>query len=66
MSKVRVAIPEELRLDVIERCNNRCCICQTPFIVIHHINEDLPHTTSLTTWRRYAPTVTAKRIRPRN
>jgi hypothetical protein len=43
MSKVRVAVPEELRLDVIERCNNRCCICQTPFIVIHHIDEDPSH-----------------------
>ncbi|MFZ2492853.1 MAG: HNH endonuclease signature motif containing protein [Thermoanaerobaculia bacterium] len=39
MSKTRVDVPEETRLDVLARCNNRCCICQTPFVVIHHIDE---------------------------
>lgn len=40
MAKTRIPIPEALRLDIIAKCNNRCCICQTPFIVIHHTDED--------------------------
>ena len=40
MAKVRVPIPEQLRLEIIEKCNNRCCVCQTPFVQIHHIDED--------------------------
>jgi hypothetical protein len=40
MAKIRIPVPEDTRLEVIARCNNRCCICQTPFVVIHHIDED--------------------------
>ncbi len=40
MKKSRVSVPEDTRLDLIGRCNNRCCLCQTPFVVIHHIDED--------------------------
>ena len=40
MAKTRIPIPEALRLEVIANRNNRCCICQTPFVVIHHIDED--------------------------
>jgi hypothetical protein len=39
MTKRRKPIPEAIRLEVISKCNNRCCVCQTPFIVIHHIDE---------------------------
>ena len=38
MNKERIALKESLRLEIIAKCNNRCCICQTPFIVIHHID----------------------------
>ncbi|MEK6372695.1 MAG: HNH endonuclease signature motif containing protein [Acidobacteriota bacterium] len=27
-------------MDVIGNANNRCCVCQTPFIQIHHIDSD--------------------------
>ncbi len=40
MNKKRIALKESLRLEIIAKCNNRCCICQTPFIVIHHIDGD--------------------------
>ncbi len=40
MTKTRTAVPETTRLEVIARSNNRCCVCQTPFIVIHHLDED--------------------------
>jgi len=40
MSSERVTVPESLRLEVLAKCSNRCCICQTPFIVIHHIDGD--------------------------
>lgn len=40
MAKVRVAVPEDTKLEVIARCSNRCCVCQTPFVVIHHLDED--------------------------
>ncbi len=37
---MRTAIPEHIRLEVINRSNNRCCVCQTPFLQIHHLDED--------------------------
>jgi hypothetical protein len=40
MNKERIALKRSLRLGIIAKCNNRCCICQTPFIVIHHIDGD--------------------------
>lgn len=40
MSKTRIEVPENMRLEILARCNNRCCICQTPFIVIHHLDND--------------------------
>ncbi len=40
MKKTRTPIPEAIRLDVIVNCNNRCCICQTPFVQIHHVDEN--------------------------
>lgn len=36
----RVPLKESTRLEIISKCNNRCCICQTPFIQIHHIDGD--------------------------
>jgi hypothetical protein len=40
MSNKRLSIPEKTQDEIIFKCNNRCCICQTPFIHIHHIDED--------------------------
>jgi hypothetical protein len=40
MSKTRTAIPESLKREIIARSNNRCCICQVPFINIHHLDEN--------------------------
>ncbi|HYM59995.1 MAG TPA: HNH endonuclease signature motif containing protein [Thermoanaerobaculia bacterium] len=40
MTKTRIPVPEATRLQIIFRCNNRCPVCQTPFIVIHHVDED--------------------------
>jgi len=34
----RVPVPEAVRLDVIAASNNRCCVCQTPFVQIHHVD----------------------------
>ena len=39
MSK-RVPLKESVKLEIISRCNNRCCICQAPFVQIHHIDGD--------------------------
>ncbi len=36
----RISLPENLRSEIITKCNNRCCVCQTPFIIIHHIDEN--------------------------
>jgi hypothetical protein len=36
----RTAVPEELKSEILSRSNNRCCVCQTPFVVLHHIDED--------------------------
>jgi hypothetical protein len=38
--KARTPIPEDLRSDILSKSNNRCCICQTPFIQFHHIDGD--------------------------
>ena len=38
--KTRTPIPEELKADILSRSNNRCCVCQTPFVQFHHIDED--------------------------
>ena len=38
--KTRTPIPEDLKSDILSKSNNRCCICQTPFIHFHHIDED--------------------------
>jgi hypothetical protein len=40
MPKLRTQVPDDIRLEVISRCNNRCCVCQTPFVVVHHLDED--------------------------
>ena len=40
MKKSRFALEESLKIEIIAKCNNRCCICQTPFIIIHHIDGD--------------------------
>ena len=40
MASERVALPEIKKLEIITLCNNRCCICQTPFVVIHHIDNN--------------------------
>lgn len=40
MVKKRKILSESERREIISKSNNRCCICQTPFIVIHHIDED--------------------------
>lgn len=37
MSK-RIPLKEATRLEILSKCNNRCCVCQTPFIQIHHID----------------------------
>ena len=38
--KPRVPIPEDLKAEILSRTNNRCCVCQTPFVQFHHIDED--------------------------
>lgn len=40
MAKNRKAVPRSTRQDILAACNNRCCVCQTPFVVLHHIDED--------------------------
>jgi len=40
MNKKRISLKESLKQEIIVKSNNRCCICQTPFIVIHHVDED--------------------------
>ena len=37
---MRKALPEEIKVEVIARSNNRCCICQIPFVQLHHIDGD--------------------------
>lgn len=38
--KKRNSINDSLKAELLSKCNNSCCICQTPFIVIHHVDED--------------------------
>lgn len=38
--KTRTPIPEDVKCDILSKSNNRCCICQTPFVQFHHIDED--------------------------
>jgi formate-dependent nitrite reductase cytochrome c552 subunit len=40
MAKKRTKIPKEIENRVLSLSNNRCCVCQTPFIQFHHIDED--------------------------
>lgn len=40
MAKKRTKIPKEIENQVLSLSNNRCCICQTPFIQFHHIDEN--------------------------
>ena len=37
MGKTRNSVSEDARVEILSRCNNRCCVCQTPFVVLHHI-----------------------------
>ncbi len=37
---IRISIPEKLKQEIISKSNNRCCICQIPFIQFHHIDGD--------------------------
>ncbi len=34
----RTSVPEPTRRKLIQCCNNSCCICQHPYIVVHHID----------------------------
>lgn len=36
----RQSLPENIKIEIIARSNNACCICQIPFIVIHHIDHN--------------------------
>ena len=38
--KTRTRMLEKLKSEVISKSNNRCCVCQTPFIQFHHIDEN--------------------------
>src|SRR6266404_4780045 len=38
--KVRTAVSEDLKCEILTRSNNRCCVCQTPFVQLHHIDGD--------------------------
>jgi hypothetical protein len=40
MNKKRVTLNEHQRLEIISKSNNSCCICQIPFIIVHHIDGD--------------------------
>ena len=40
MVKKRTKIPKNIENEVLRLSNNRCCICQTPFIQFHHIDSD--------------------------
>lgn len=34
----RKSIPQKLRDEILQKCNNQCCICQKDGIQIHHID----------------------------
>lgn len=36
----RIPIPETVAKEIIYKASNACCICQTPFVQIHHIDDD--------------------------
>lgn len=36
----RKQLTDKERLEIIEKCSNSCCVCQTPFIQVHHIDGD--------------------------
>jgi len=38
--KTRTAVPGDLKSEILSRSNNRCCVCQTPFVQLHHIDGD--------------------------
>lgn len=40
MGKKRTKIPKSVENEILSRSNNRCCICQTPFIQFHHVDEN--------------------------
>lgn len=40
MPKNRVDVPESTLAELLSRSNNRCCVCQTPFVVVHHVDND--------------------------
>jgi hypothetical protein len=40
LNKKRVNIPESIKIEILSLSNNRCCVCQTPFIQFHHIDDD--------------------------
>jgi hypothetical protein len=40
MVKDKKTIPEDTKIKVISLSNNRCCVCQTPFVVLHHIDTN--------------------------
>lgn len=35
-----MGMSEKIKTEIIFKSNNRCCICQTPFIQIHHIDSN--------------------------
>jgi hypothetical protein len=37
---MRKNLSEEIKIEVIALSNNRCCVCQTPFVQLHHIDGD--------------------------
>ncbi len=36
----RIPIAEKTKLEILGRANNRCCVCQTPFVHFHHLDGD--------------------------
>jgi len=38
MSNKGSSMSESTRIEIIARSNNHCCICQTPFVVVHHLD----------------------------
>jgi len=36
----RKSVSEKLRIEIMSKANNRCCVCQTPFFQIHHLDGD--------------------------
>ena len=40
MTRPRIPIPKLIQDEILFKTNNRCCICQTPFIQFHHIDSN--------------------------